>query len=125
MNEFEHWTKISPSTEVEKYLIDVIQKLEKELNQYRSYKKPGQRTFDNKDIVHKVFESYLKGYSLAEIANHLNSCRIKTKRGGSTWYKSTIRYMLQNREYVDINYITNDVFNQVQYKLMSNRINSK
>lgn len=122
MIEFEHWSKMKPVNEREKYLIETIQKLEKELEQCRAYKKAGQKSFDNRDVVVQIFERYLNGGSLSEIADYLNKSGVKTKRGGSTWYKSTVKFLLQNREYVDNSYITEDVFNQVQDKLINNRL---
>ncbi len=116
---FEHWSRFKPESDRERYLLEVIQKLEKEL-EHKTYKKPGQRAYDNKDIVTQVFERYLNGGSLSEIAEHLNSSGVKTKRGGSIWYKSTVKFMLQNRDYID-RYVTQEVFDRVQDMLKSNR----
>lgn len=122
MSDFEHWSKFKPLNEREEYLIGIIEKLDNELMQYRNYRKPGQKSFNNKDIVVQIFEKYFNGGSLSNIAEYLNSSGIKTKKDGGKWYKSTIKFILQNHEYVDNNYITEEVFDQVQDKLKSNRL---
>lgn len=49
-------------------------------------------------IVREIFELYLRGSSLEEIAAALNSRSIATRRGGR-WQKSTIGYILKNPIY--------------------------
>ncbi len=41
----------------------------------------------------------VEGSSLAAIARRLNAEGVPTKRGGSQWYPSTVRYILQNELY--------------------------
>lgn len=77
------------------------------------YNKAGQKVFDDKDTIQKIFDSYENEWTLEKIADKLNELSIKTKRGGK-WYKSTIKYILENREYVRIGYITEKQFELVQ-----------
>lgn len=83
-----------------------------------SYNKAGQKVFDNKDIVEKIFESYLNKKSLSTIAEQLNTNNVQTKRGGK-WYKSTVKYILENKEYVINGYVSETQFNTVQELLKS------
>ncbi|RLF60496.1 MAG: hypothetical protein DRN25_02535 [Thermoplasmata archaeon] len=48
--------------------------------------------------VKKIFELYLQGYSLKNIAEYLNSRKVPTKRGGK-WKKQTIANILKNPIY--------------------------
>ena len=50
------------------------------------------------NVVKKMFEMYLHGYSLKEIEDWLNKSGIKTKKGGS-WGKKTVARILSNPIY--------------------------
>lgn len=105
-------------------LIAENKRLEKENQQIKAYKKAGQRAFDNEEIVSRVFNDYLESKSLSQIAEQLNNSGVQTKRGGM-WHKSTVKYMLQNKEYIEKGYISEDTFNDVQIMLEKNRVNIK
>lgn len=78
----------------------------------RSRKYAGQKPYDNKETIVKIFEEYLQGKSLSEIANSLNSKGVKTKRGGK-WYRCTVKTILNNYQYVDMGLISEDTFKKI------------
>lgn len=52
------------------------------------------------DVVKRIFEEYLSGLSISEIADRLNKDGIKTATGKAKWRASRISYMLTNEKYV-------------------------
>jgi len=52
------------------------------------------------EIVKWVFESYLSGMNVLEIANALTDAEISTREGNYCWQRTTIAYMLQNEKYI-------------------------
>jgi len=113
---------------------DLISKLEKKIwnlekenlelkdlikkNESLQNNKAGQKSFDNVDIIQKIFQSYESGKSLGTIASQLNNNNVKTKRGGK-WHKSTVKYILDNKEYVNLGYITKSKYEKIQNLLRS------
>lgn len=51
------------------------------------------------EIVRKIFELYLKGFSFGQIKMYLESMDIKTATGNDHWDPSTIQNMLKNEKY--------------------------
>lgn len=98
-----------------------IRKLEIENELLKKNKKAGQKSFDNEDIIKKIFESYESGKSLGIISEQLNNNNIKTKRGGK-WYKSTIKFILENKEYVKMDYVSEYRFKKINDKLKRSKI---
>jgi len=96
--------------------------LQNELKQLKEKhnNKAGQKSFDNKDIIKKIFDSYKIGKSLKQIAEKLNELGVETKRGGK-WHKSTIKGILGNKEYVNI--VGDTLFNNIQELLKSKKKN--
>lgn len=99
--------------EREKKLSEALIKLDEENIVLKSRKNAGQKPFDNKEIIIKVFEDFLKGESLFQIANYLNNNGVKTKRGGN-WYRCTVKTILSNHQYVEMKFISEDTFKSVQ-----------
>lgn len=99
-------------------LRDEIKKLKYEIKtlQNNKYKKAGQKVLDDKETIQKIFEAYIEKWSLGKIADKLNELNTKTKRGGK-WYKSTVKYILENREYILNGYISENQFDKVQHLL--------
>jgi hypothetical protein len=82
----------------------------------------GRKAFDNIDIIKRIYELYMQGNSLKEIADILNSSEIKTKRGGN-WSKSSVRFILLNHKNVDNNFIDEELFNSTVKLLNDRKIN--
>lgn len=70
----------------------------------------GRKAFDNVNIIKRIYELYIQGNSLKEIANTLNGSEIKTKRGG-IWSKSSVRFILLNHKNVENEFIDEDTYN--------------
>lgn len=51
--------------------------------------------------VHYAKQLRREGFSLRDIANHLDEAGHKTKRGGK-WHRSTVRYLLNNQIYASV-----------------------
>jgi hypothetical protein len=107
---------------------DEIKSLKKEnerlkhaLELERNGRGAGRKPYSNKQAVQLIFNSYyMVKSSLQTIANMLNSSDIKTSRG-SSWSKSTVKYVLNNMKYVEMEYVEEEVFNNVQNMLNQNR----
>lgn len=106
-------------------LMSEVSELRNEINELKyeikilksnNYKKAGQKVLDDKETIQKIFEAYIQKWSLGKIADKLNESKIKTKRGGK-WYKSTVKYILENREYILNGYILETQFDKVQHLL--------
>ncbi|MBV4438447.1 recombinase family protein [Clostridium tyrobutyricum] len=79
----------------------------------------GRKAFDNVNIIKRIYELYIQGNSLKEIADILNVSEIKTKRGGN-WSKSSVRFILLNHKNVENEFIDEDTYNNT-IKLLSDR----
>lgn len=79
----------------------------------------GRKAFDNVNIIKRIYELYIQGNSLKEIADILNGSEIKTKRGGN-WSKSSVRFILLNHKNVENEFIDEDTYNNT-IKLLSDR----
>ncbi|AND86345.1 hypothetical protein GTH52_15255 (plasmid) [Clostridium tyrobutyricum] len=79
----------------------------------------GRKAFDSSDVIKRIYELYIQGNSLKEIANTLNGSEIKTKRGG-TWSKSSVRFILLNYKNVENEFIDEDTYN-ITVKLLNDR----
>jgi len=51
-------------------------------------------------VVRDIFQMYLNGMSIHEIANHLSDNGVDTKCGGRRWSGNNIAYMLSNERYI-------------------------
>jgi len=51
------------------------------------------------DVVRKIFNLYLQGFSLGQIKSYLEAQEIKTVTGKDDWNAKTIRDMLKNEKY--------------------------
>jgi DNA invertase Pin-like site-specific DNA recombinase len=51
-------------------------------------------------IVRWIFDSYLSGKSMQEIAKELTATGVKRKNGESQWHHTAISYILQNERYI-------------------------
>jgi hypothetical protein len=90
--------------------------LEKENNILKMRKKAGQKYYDNKGVVLNIFDLFLVGNTMAEIAEKLNTDNVQTKRGGK-WHRSTIGLILRNEEYVNIGFVSQEIFQKVNKNL--------
>lgn len=52
------------------------------------------------EVVRGIFQNYLAGWSLAEIARDLNRRNIPRQNGSCKWYTSTVQYILGNEKYI-------------------------
>ena len=52
-----------------------------------------------KELINNIYNLYLNGYSMFQIANKLNKENTPTKRNGK-WYQSTIKSILTNPLYI-------------------------
>jgi predicted RNase H-like nuclease (RuvC/YqgF family) len=97
------------------------EKLKRSLELERNGRGSGRKPYSNKEAVQLAFTSYymLKS-SLQNIADMLNGNGIKTSRG-SQWSKSAVKYVLNNKKYIDMEYVEEEVFNNVQNMLNQNR----
>ena len=66
------------------------------------FEKDGSIVQDEAKIVRKIFEMFLKGENIKEIADYLNSREIPTRSRESLWDSSTIRGILTNWRYAGI-----------------------
>ncbi|WP_273223185.1 recombinase family protein [Geosporobacter ferrireducens] len=95
-------------------------KLRKRLDQAIE-KLGGQKPLNDPETIKKIFIMYLdENKSLQKITEELTRENTKTKRGGK-WYRATVKYILENTQYVKSGYITEEMFKQVQEKLRKNR----
>ena len=51
-------------------------------------------------IVRRIYQEYLEGYGAQAIANRLTQEGIKTARGNTKWYDSSVLQILRNEKYV-------------------------
>ena len=51
-------------------------------------------------VVRDIFDLYLRGFSISEIARELKSRNIPTKAGKESWHPYRIAYMLKNERYI-------------------------
>ncbi|AOT68344.1 recombinase family protein [Geosporobacter ferrireducens] len=104
------------------YISELIKEnayLKKELNQALE-SIGGQKPLHDPETIKKIFDMYLEeNKSLQKITEELTKENIKTKRGGK-WYRSTVKYILENTQYVNLGYITEDKLKRAQEKLRKN-----
>lgn len=80
----------------------------------------GRKAYSNKEIIEKIYDLYLNGSSLQNVANELNRSGIKTKRG-KEWAKSSVRFILLNPKNVSSGFISEDIFNRTVKLLNDNK----
>ena len=51
------------------------------------------------DVVRRVYEEYLDGFNMYEIADHLNTDNVPRRKSGTVWTGTQIRNMLINEKY--------------------------
>lgn len=84
-------------------------------------------------VVKRIFEMYADGSTVAEIANYLNKRQIKTATGAS-FNKNSLHCLLKNKKYIGVyiydkqevengvpRIVSDELFNEVAYKLAKNR----
>lgn len=54
---------------------------------------------DEAQVIRYIYECYLDGQSVRDIANSLTNQNVPTVRGGHTWSSSTVRNILKNEKY--------------------------
>lgn len=86
-----------------------IRLIKEELSKIKKTSKAGQKPLAEADTIKYIYSTYIEGESLSTIAKNLNKSEHKTKRGGR-WHKSTIKAIIENNSYVDMNYITADQY---------------
>lgn len=83
--------------------------------QMQTYKKhnerdAGRKQYQNKDIIKRIFCLYARGKSYQQIADKLNCEKVLTKAGG-TWAKSSIRFILHNKSYIEKGVLSEKEYN--------------
>jgi|GEM_PF-2592026 len=78
----------------------------------------GRKEFQDYETVMHIFNLYANGESLQGVANKLNEYDIKTRAGG-TWAKSSVRFILLNKSYVEKGIIDKDTFSNVAKRMKS------
>lgn len=79
-------------------------------------RRAGRKEFQDYETVKKIFNLYANGKSLQVIANELNDKNIKTKVGG-TWSKSSVRFILLNKSYVDKKIVDKETFSLITERM--------
>ena len=52
------------------------------------------------EIVHKIFDMYLSGVGMHDIAQYLNRNHIPCRSKDARWYHTDVLYILQNERYI-------------------------
>ena len=73
-------------------------------------RKAGRKQYQNREAVRHIFLMYANGTSLQQIADNLNSEKVKTKAGG-TWAKSSVHFILNNESYVKMGVLSEKEYN--------------
>jgi len=81
----------------------------------------GRKVFDDKDTIKNIYELYLQGKSLKNIAEELNNNSTVIKN----WSKSTINFILRNKKNVELGFITEETYNSILNLLNERRKNKK
>ncbi len=76
----------------------------------------GRKEFQDYKTVQHIFDLYTNGDSLQEIANKLNDLNIKTRIGG-TWAKSSVRFILLNKAYLEKGIIDEKTFSLISERM--------
>ncbi len=87
-----------------------ISELEKFQGKKHNERSAGRKSYDNKDTVRKIYRMFAQSKTYQYIADRLNKEGITTKSGGS-WSKSSVRYILYNKSYVDKKILTEKEYN--------------
>ncbi|WP_010243756.1 recombinase family protein [Acetivibrio cellulolyticus] len=96
----------------EKQLLEKIRNLEN--------RSSGSKPLADESTIKFLYDSYIEGRSLREIADKLNSEGVETKRGGK-WFKSTVKYMLTNKRYVKMGIVTIEQYYKVRDMLKGDK----
>ena len=81
----------------------------------------GRKMFDDELIIKKIYDLYLSGKSLKNIADDLNNDSAEIKN----WSKSTVRFILLNKKNISLGFIDDDTYNNALEMLGNNRKNIK
>jgi predicted RNase H-like nuclease (RuvC/YqgF family) len=76
----------------------------------KNERKAGRKQYQKIEIIRDIFRMYAKGRSLQQIADRLNSEEIPTKAGG-IWTKSSIRFILNNKSYIEMGVLSEKEYN--------------
>ena len=99
-------------------LIDKIKEVSSEIKIEHNSRGAGRKEFQDYETVQHIFNLYANGESLQGVANKLNEYDIKTRAGG-TWSKSSVRFILLNKSYVEKGIIDKDTFINVTERMKS------
>ncbi len=100
-------------------LITKIEELEKnssEIKTEHNSRGAGRKEFQDYETVKNIFNLYADGESLQGIANKLNESNIKTRVGGA-WAKSSVRFILLNKSYVEKGIIDEEMFSNITERM--------
>lgn len=98
-------------------LKDTIRSLEEE-NKKLSERNIGRRAFDNDMAIQLMYDMYLAGESLNDIAVFLNSSKIETATG-KAWRKSSVSSILKNEKNIK------KYLNNYEYNIFLDRLKKK
>jgi len=79
-------------------------------------KRAGRKQYQDINIILRIFSFYAEGLSLQKIADRLNEEGIFTKAGG-TWAKSSIRFILLNKSYLEKGIIDKTSFSLITERM--------
>jgi hypothetical protein len=88
----------------------MILELEKLVAKKHNGRGAGRKQYDDKDIVRRIFRMYAQAKTYQYIADKLNQEGIPTKHGG-TWSKTSVRYILYNKSYVEKGFLSEKEYN--------------
>lgn len=69
----------------------------------------GRKMFQDKMIIKRIYDLYLEGKSLRNIADILNDDSTEIKK----WSKSTVRFILLNKKNIELKFIDEDTYNTI------------
>lgn len=105
-------------------LLDRVEELQEELRcaeiKKLNERNAGRKAYSNEKVIQKIYNPYLEGCSLQDVANELNRSGIKTKRS-KEWAKSSVRFILLNTKNVSNGFIDEDIFSRTVKLLNDNK----
>jgi len=79
----------------------------------------GRKPFNDEDTVKRIYNLYLNGMSLKNIAEDLNKDSSQIKN----WSKSSVRIILLNNKNIELGFISEDDYNKIIELMRKNRKN--
>jgi len=83
---------------------------------HNNAKRAGRKEYQDINIILRIFSFYAEGLSLQNIADRLNEEAVPTKAGG-TWAKSSIRFILLNKAYLEKGFIDKSSFSLITERM--------